>query len=163
MKLWLFLFTTNILFGQTPAYLGIRSGYFMTAGIQIEKQPFSIAIGYRLPGGWLSLGNNTRIGGLTTYEIPLLKVSDSNNYLSLGIKSGIYAAEANYTHSMGRLEGMHFWSTGLTSGLSINLQWRLIVFKADVLPGFDLSNNYEWRNRFFFWRCTGASVMLQLY
>jgi len=165
MKKWAFillLFTAKV-FGQVPLYLGIRSGYFVTAGIQLDAHPVSLVLGYRLPGGWLSLGNNTRIGGLTTYEIPILKVSDRNNFISLGIKSGIYAAQADYTKSEGRLQGMKFLATGLTSGLGLSLKWQVLEFKAQILPSYELSKYHEWRNRFFFWRCTGATLSVQLH
>lgn len=164
MKKWaiiLLVFTTKV-FGQVPLYLGIRSGYFVTAGIQLDAHPVSLVLGYRLPGGWLSLGNNTRIGGLATFEIPLIKVSDRINFVSLGFKTGIYAAQADYTRSEGRLEGMKFWATGLTGGIGLKLKWQVLEFKASILPGYELSKYHEWRNRFFFWRCTGATLSVQL-
>jgi hypothetical protein len=164
MKKWAFillLLTTNV-FGQVPLYLGIRSGYFVTAGIQLDAHPVSLVFGYRLPGGWLSLGNNTRIGGLANFEIPLFKMSDRKNYLSLNLKSGIYAAQADYTRSEGRLQGMKFWPTGLTGGIGLKLKWHVLEFKATIMPGYELSKYHEWRKRFFFWRCTGANLSLQL-
>lgn len=164
MKKWaiiLTLFATKV-FGQVPINLGLRSGYFVTAGIQIDAHPISLVLGYRLPGGWLSLGNNTRIGGLTTYEIPILKVSDRDNFISLGFKIGIYAAQADYTRSEGRLQGMKFWATGLTCGLGLKMKWHLLELKTEILPGYELSKYHEWRNRFFFWRCTGATLSVHL-
>jgi len=49
MKKWAFilvLFTTKV-FGQVPLYLGIRSGYFVTAGIQLDAHPVSLVLGDR--------------------------------------------------------------------------------------------------------------------
>lgn len=164
MKKWtiIILIIPVSLVGQVPVNLGFRSGYFMTAGLQFDSYPWSMAIGYRLPGGWLSLGNNTRFGGLTTYEKPLLKVSDRNNFISFGVKMGIYAAQADYTRSEGRLKGMKFWTAGLTGGVGLRLKWQLFELNAEIMPGYEFSKYHEWGNRFFFWKCTGATLSLQL-
>jgi len=143
--------------------LGLRTGYFSTVGIAAEwslpnQQRIIGTLGYRLPGGWLSYGFNTRLGGTLGWGQSKRILGDRNNGLSIFYFLGGYGARASYQKNTHNFPKDAWFSFGVLTGGGIAFEWQALHFALNFLPGYELSGQPEWHSNLYLWKGTNLTA-----
>jgi hypothetical protein len=144
-------------------HLGLRTGYFSTVGIAAEwslpnQQKIIGTLGYRLPGGWLSYGFNTRLGGTLGWGQSKRILGDQKNGLSIFYFVGGYGASVSYLKNTHNFPKDKWFSFGLLTGGGFTFDWQVLHFAINILPGYELSGQPEWNSNWYFWKATSLSA-----
>lgn len=139
--------------------IGIKSGYFSTVGVSAEWEinPNNGIIGtfgYRLPGGWLSYGNNTRLGGTLGWSFSKKILENKKDGISLFSFMGSYGAKVTYPNNTPQFSKDEWMSFGLLIGGGLSLEWKVLHFTINLLPGYELSGQPEWHSNWYIWKGT---------
>lgn len=149
---------------QYKKAVGLRTGYYTTVALSYNQfissnSALNVDIGYRIPGGWLDKGKNTRIGGVVSYEYHMLLNSDPDHLWTIFGTGGIHLAQADYTERGGfRDYGETFMTSGVTFGLGLSVRWNKINVSGAWMPAYDFLNYEYGGGEFYLWRCSNVSI-----
>jgi hypothetical protein len=144
--------------------VGFSTGYYTTVGVSYNQffspvSAFTIDLGYRIPGGWLGNGENTRIGAIITYEYHYPLNSNVNRLWTVFGTGGLHIAQADYSDRGGlRDYGETFMTSGVTFGLGLSLRWGSFNFSGAWRPAYDFLNYEYGGGKFYVWRCSKVAV-----
>ena len=143
--------------------ISLKSGYFATVGISAEwvfppNHGVIGTFGYRLPGGWLSIGNNTRLGGTIGWSFSKKILKNKKDGLSFYSFIGTYGADVSFPKKSPPFPKHKWFSFGLLIGGGVSLDWKVLHFAINLLPGYEWSGQPEWHSNWFFWKGTSLSV-----
>lgn len=143
--------------------IGLRTGFYTTIALSYnqfftERSALDFDIGYRIPGGWLGNGENTRVGAVISYQYHYPLNSNPDQLWALFGTGGFHIAQADYTERGGfRDYGETFMSSGITFGAGLSVRWGRVHFSGAWMPSYDFLN-HEAPNEFYIWRCSNVSL-----
>ncbi len=144
--------------------LGLKSGYYTTIGLSYNqfftnRSAFNVDLGYRIPGGWLGNGENTRIGAILSYEYHYPLNSNPDQLWTAFGTAGLHIAQADYSERGGfRDYGETFMTSGVTFGLGLSVRWGRVNVSGALMPAYDFLNPEYGGGDFYIWRCSRVAV-----
>lgn len=144
--------------------IGLATGYYTTVGLSYNQffapfSSFSVNLGYRIPGGWLGGGENTRIGAIFAYEYHYPLNSNSRRLVTAFGTTGFHIAQADYSDRGGlRDYGETFMTSGVTFGLGLSLRWNSFNISGAWRPAYDFLNYEYGGGKFYVWRCSQVAI-----
>ncbi|NBB89441.1 MAG: hypothetical protein GVX96_06630, partial [Bacteroidetes bacterium] len=121
---------------EKPQSIGFGTGYYTTVGLSYNQffspvSAFTIDLGYRIPGGWLGNGENTRFGAIISYEYHYPLNTNSDRLWTVFGTAGIHIAQADYSDRGGlRDYGETFMTSGAIFGLGTSVRWGSLNFSG---------------------------------
>jgi len=143
---------------------GLKTGYYTTIGLSYNqfftnRSAFNVDLGYRIPGGWLGNGENTRIGAILSYEYHLALNSNPDRLWTAFGTAGLHIGQADYSERGGlRDYGETFMTSGLTFGLGLSVRWGRINLSGAWMPAYDFLNHEYGGGEFYVWRCSHVAA-----
>jgi len=143
---------------------GLRTGYYTTIALSYNqfftnRSAIDVDLGYRIPGGWLGNGENTRIGAVISYQYHYPLNSNPERLWTAFGTAGLHIAQADYSDRGGlRDYGETFMTSGLTFGLGLSVRWGRVNFSGAWMPAYDFLNYEYGGGEFYVWRCSNVSL-----
>jgi hypothetical protein len=144
--------------------IGLKTGYYTTVALSYnlsfsEHSALDVNFGYRIPGGWLGNGDNTRLGGVVAYQYHYFLNNNPERLWSLFGTAGIHLAQADYTDRGGlRDYGETFLTSGVTFGLGLSVRWGRVNIDGALMPAYDFLNPEYGGGDFYWLRCSNVSL-----
>lgn len=144
--------------------IGLRTGYYTTIALSYNQfftnsSAIDINLGYRIPGGWLGNGENTRIGAVISYQYHYPLNSNPDRLWTAFGTAGLHIAQADYSDRGGfRDYGETFMTSGFTFGLGTSVRWGRVNISGAWMPAYDFLNYEYGGGKFYVWRCSNVSL-----